>query len=164
MRRLINVQGVPELLFCPDKRSLLMEYVNAKQVVNVDLNDYEPQQYLNNLTDLIECMHVNGIAHGDLRSPTNALIDEHGKAALVDFVASIGRGSILNVINRYMFNKMCLVDVSAITKLKKRIAPQLLDDNDLESADIAGKKGMIMRSIGQCIRKLSRRLFTKKSG
>ena len=49
-----------------------------------------------------------------------------------------------------------------ITKLKKRIAPQLIDETDFDSMDIEGKKGMIFRAFGQLIRTLSRKLFTNK--
>jgi len=97
-----------------------------------------------------------------LRSPTNALIDEKGDAALVDFVASIGRGPKWNVVNRYLFNKMTMVDFSAITKLKKRIAPELLDESDFEADSVAGKKGMLFRKAGQLVRKASRRLLSNK--
>ena len=163
LKRLHGLEGVPQLLASPDKRSLLMEYVPARQVVNVDSEEYKAASYLQSLQTLIEEMHKRGIAHGDLRSPTNALIDDNGNAALVDFVASLGRGSSLNFINRYLFEKLCLVDFSAITKLKKRIAPELLNQSDIESQEVAGKKGMAFRKLGQSIRTLSRWLFTKKS-
>ncbi len=160
MRRLSTVEGIPKLICQPDARSLLMEHVLARQVVHVDSSEYDAKKYFVSLRTLIQSMHEKGVAHGDLRSPTNALIDEEGRAALVDFVASLSRGSRLNVVNRYLFNKMCLVDFSAITKLKKRIAPELLDDTDMESADIAGKKGLMFRKAGQLVRTLSRKLFT----
>lgn len=160
MRALVDVEGVPRLICQPDKRSLLMEHISARQVVHVDSSEYNAEKYLVSLRELIQRMHASGIAHGDLRSPTNALIDEKGGAALVDFVASLSRGSELNIIQRYLFNKMCMVDFSAITKLKKRIAPELLDDTDMESTEIAGKKGMMFRKLGQIVRTLSRKLFT----
>lgn len=160
MRCLSTVKGIPKLICQPDSRSLLMEHVLARQVVHVDSSEYDAKKYLVSLRALIQSMHEKGVAHGDLRSPTNALIDDEGEAALVDFVASLNRGPRLNVANRYLFNKMCLVDFSAITKLKKRIAPELLDDTDMESADIAGKKGLMFRKAGQLVRTLSRKLFT----
>jgi len=66
------------------------------------------------------------------------------------------------VINRYLFNKMCLVDISAITKLKKRIAPELIDETDIESMQVAGNAGMLFRSFGQLVRRLARHLFTRR--
>ncbi len=162
MRRLQGVSGIPQLISQPDKRSLLMEHVSARQVVNVDQSEYDAQTYLQSLKRLIEQMHSVGVAHGDLRSPTNALIDEQGNAALVDFVASLSLGSRFNVVNRYLFQKMCLVDFSAITKLKKRIAPELLDETDVEASQIAGRKGMAFRKAGQWVRTVSRLLFSEK--
>jgi serine/threonine protein kinase len=162
MVRLEEVLGIPKLLSKPDARSLLMEHVDARQIVHVDGAEYESTDYFLSLKDLIERMHAAGVAHGDLRSPTNALIDSEGNAALVDFVASINKGADWNIVNHYFFEKMSLVDFSAITKLKKRIAPELLDDSDIESADIAGRKGMLFRKMGQWIRIISRKLFSDK--
>jgi len=161
LRRLDAVAGIPCVLAVPDSRAILMEHINAKQVVNVSSHEYDAKSYLAKLRDLIDRMHAAGVGHGDLRSPTNALIDENGDAALVDFVASIGRGAKWNVVNRYLFEKMTMVDLSAITKLKKRIAPELLDDSDFEASSVAGKKGMLFRQAGQWVRKLSRRLLSK---
>lgn len=162
LRKLEGVSGIPSVLAVPDSRAILMEHITARQVVNVGTNEYDAKQYFVKLRDLIDRMHITGIGHGDLRSPTNALIDENGDAALVDFVASIGRGAQWNVINRYLFNKMVMVDLSAITKLKKRIAPELLDDSDFEASEVAGKKGMLFRQAGQWVRRVSRRLLSNK--
>lgn len=162
LKRLDAVTGIPNVLAVPDSRAILMEHINARQVVTVDRNEYDVKQYLVKLRDLIDKMHVAGVGHGDLRSPTNALIDDKGDAALVDFVASINRGATWNVVNRYLFSKMMLVDISAITKLKKRIAPELLDDTDFETSSIAGKKGLLFRQIGQWVRKVSRQLLSNR--
>jgi len=162
LKRLDDVAGVPKLISCPDKRSLLMQYVPARQVVNIEVDEYQSEEYFDSLVKLINEMHDRGIAHGDLRSPTNALIDDSGNAALVDFVASLGQGSQFNIINQYLFGKLCLVDFSAVTKLKKRIAPQLLNEADIESQDVAGKKGLMFRKLGQHVRSLTRLLFTDK--
>ena len=162
LRRLDSVEGIPRVLAVPDCRAILMEHIQAKQVVNMAAHEFDAKDYLTKLRDLIERMHAAGVGHGDLRSPTNALIDENGDAALVDFVASIGQGSRWNVVNRYLFNKMMMVDLSAITKLKKRIAPELLDESDFEAASVAGKKGMLFRKAGQWVRNASRRLLSNK--
>ena len=160
MRRLEQVSGIPSLIMKPDSRSLLMEYIPARQVVYVGQDECDSNQYIHSLQTLIELMHDRGVAHGDLRSPTNALIDDDGNAALVDLVASVHRGAKWNVVWRYVFDKMCLVDLSAVTKLKKRIAPELLGKGDIDATDIAGKKGMAFRQFGQWVRMLSRKLFT----
>lgn len=162
MKQLKNVDGIPQLLARPDACSLLMTHVQARQVVHVDNVEYDTSVYLVSLRSLIEKMHAAGVAHGDLRSPTNALIDKNGQAALVDFVASINYGSSWNIINHYFFAKMILVDFSAITKLKKRIAPELLDETDFEASDVAGRKGMAFRKAGQWLRRVSRTLFSDK--
>jgi len=138
-----------------------MESIPARQVVHVEADEYDSKSYLKSLRELIEAIHQKGVAHGDLRSPTNALIDANGNAALVDFVASLNESN-WNIASNYFFNKMKMVDFSAITKLKKRIAPELLDDTDFEADTVAGKKGMLFRRAGQFIRIASRKLFSSK--
>jgi RIO-like serine/threonine protein kinase len=160
LKKLTPVSGIPNLLCQPDKRSLLMENIIAEQIVNSGNSKYNATEYFKSLKELITAMHKQGVAHGDLRSPTNALIDTNGKAALVDFVASLHQGPSWNIFSRYFFNKMALVDFSAITKLKKRIAPDLLDDTDFEAIDVAGKKGLAFRKAGQWVRAISRKLFS----
>lgn len=162
LRRLQAVSGVPKLLAIPDRRAILMDSIEARQIVSLDDDTIDWPVYFDDLRRLIDAMHAAGVAHGDLRSPTNALIDQNGQAATVDFVASLHRGHAANILNRYLFNKLCLVDLSAITKLKKRVAPELLGNDELESHEIAGQVGMAARAVGQFIRRFSRKLFTNK--
>lgn len=162
LRRLQAVSGVPTLLAIPDRRAILMESITARQIVSLTDEAIDWAAYFSDLRRLIDAMHAAGVAHGDLRSPTNALIDQDGKAATVDFVASLHRGHTLNLVKRYLFNKLCLVDLSAITKLKKRVSPELLGSDELESHEIAGQLGMAARAVGQFIRRCSRKLFTNK--
>lgn len=159
LRKLQNLPGVPALLAVPDRRALLMEYVNARQVVNLQNEPVHWESYFDSLTHLISQMHQLGVAHGDLRSPTNALIDEQGNAALVDFVASLHRAHRFNWPHNALYKKLCMVDLSAVTKLKRRLAPELLGANDVEASEIAGRSGMAARALGQRIRIWARRLF-----
>ena len=59
-----------------------------------------------------------------------------------------------------MFNKFTQVDLSAITKIKSKVAKDLIADTDITSEDIAGRPGMAIKGLGQWIRRLSRKLFT----
>ncbi|MGH1539381.1 MAG: hypothetical protein ACRBHB_03070 [Arenicella sp.] len=162
LKKLHHLQGVPALLAVPDRRAVLMEHIKAEQVVSLKDEHINWADYFIKLRQLIDDMHLAGVAHGDLRSPTNALIDASGRAVVVDLVASLHRGRSFNVVQNTLFKKLSLVDLSAITKLKKRLAPDLLGENELESEQIAGKTGLYARALGQKIRTISRRLFSDK--
>ena len=83
-----------------------------------------------------------------------------GKPILVDLVACFCQGRSWNFINQWLFHKFAQVDLSAITKIKQRVAPELLNDDDVLAEDIAGKPGMAAKQFGQWIRRISRKLFT----
>ena len=160
LQRLKAISGVPQLLTKPDARSLLMEYVDVEQAIKTQ-QAQDWQAWFNKLEELIQRMHKAGIAHGDLRSPGNVLIDKQGNPVLVDFVASSGQGAGWNIIANTIFHGLCAVDESAVVKLKSIIAPELLD-NAAASNHVGGKAGLFLRALGQGVRKLCRLLFTAK--
>lgn len=161
LRKLAAVECIPDLLCQPSGRSFLMTYHASEQITRLEQIQPDWPDFFLRLESVIEELHQAGVAHNDLRNPTNTLITENGEPILVDLVAAFCRGQRWNVINRWIFAKFCQVDRSAITKLKGRVAPQLIGQNDIVAEQIAGKFGMAMRRLGQTIRRISRRLFTR---
>jgi len=100
------------------------------------------------------------VAHNDLRNPTNTLVTPKGEPILVDLVACFCRGQAWNIPNRWLFDKFTQVDLSAITKIKTRVAPDLVGSEDVVAEEIAGKAGLVVKGLGQWIRRISRKLFT----
>ncbi|HAY46362.1 MAG TPA: hypothetical protein DCY55_08775 [Gammaproteobacteria bacterium] len=158
--RLKGVSGIPELLARPDSRSILIEFVDAVEAKSYPHMD-DWRTWFDKLERLIQTMHEAGIAHGDLRSPGNILIDSNAEPVLVDFVAASGEGSRWNFIANSVYRGLCAVDESAVLKLKSRVAPDLLPDPEA-STHVGGKPGLVLRTIGQTVRRLSRILFTSK--
>ena len=161
LRKLAMVDCVPRLLHKPDKRSFLMAYHESEQITRLSTIEPNWPVFFDKLAAAIEQIHLAGVAHNDLRNPTNTLITPAGEPVLVDLVACYCRGQSWNFPNRWLFDKFCQVDKSAITKIKSRVAPELRNEQDVIAEDIAGRPGMVVRSAGQFIRRLSRRLFTK---
>jgi len=151
---------VPDLLATPTSRSFLMTYHESEQITR--LEKFQPQwpEFFDKLKASIDEIHQAGVAHNDLRNPTNTLVTANGDPILVDLVACFCRGKNWNLPNRWMFNKFSQVDLSAITKIKSRVAKELLNEDDIVAEDIAGRPGMAIKSLGQFIRRVSRKLFT----
>lgn len=160
LTRLDSVECVPKLLGKPSARAFLMTYHESEQITRLQKHQPEWPVFFDELRRAIDEIHAAGVAHNDLRNPTNTLVGADGKPILVDLVACFCRGQSWNIINLWLFNKFTQVDLSAITKIKGRLAPQLLDENDLAAEQIAGKFGMVARSFGQWVRRVSRRIFT----
>lgn len=161
LKKLHAIDGIPNLLSQPDARSFLMTYHPSEQVTKTKQSDPDWPNFFPKLETLIRTMHSHGVAHNDLRNPTNILITNDGQPVFVDLVACFCQGHRLNAINQWMFGKFCQVDYSAVTKLKTRVAPELIKDSDIQTEEIAGTLGMTLRKLGQWVRRLSRVLFTK---
>jgi len=159
LRRLQGLSGIPDLICLPDNRSLLMSFVAATPVIQYQ-QDIDWNVYFQKLSLQIDSMHARGVAHGDLRSPGNVLIDLHGQPVLVDFVAAVCRGHRFNFIAGWFFRKFCEVDRSAVLKLKHRLAAdQLTAHERFVLARPQGMLGRVARSLGVFIRNSSRQLF-----
>jgi hypothetical protein len=160
LTKLSSVRCVPNLLSKPTSRSFLMTYHESEQITR--LENFEPEWpiFFDKLKIAIDEIHQFGVAHNDLRNPTNTLVTPNGDPVLVDLVACFCRGHQWNFANRWMFNKFKQVDLSAITKLKTKVAVHLIRDTDIIAEDIAGRPGMAVKTLGQWIRRLSRKIFT----
>lgn len=161
LRELAELDCIPNLIHIPDRRSFLMSYHESEQITH--LNNIQPEwpAFFEELNDAIKQIHKAGVAHNDLRNPTNTLITLDGKPILVDLVAAFCQGPAWNLPNQWLFNKFCLVDLSAITKMKLLVAPSLITEQDVLPEKIAGKVGMAAKGLGQLVRRVSRALFTK---
>lgn len=160
LRRLGNLQGIPDLLAPVDRYSFVMAWLPGTPVLKahrqVDWSDF-----FRRLEALIQQMHHLGIAHGDLRSPGNTLVDDQDCPALVDFVASVGEGHRFNIVKRWFFRRMCEVDKGAILKLKNQLAPELLSVSERRQlAQPLPVIGLLAKNFGKGVRHISRKLFT----
>ena len=162
LKRLNGLTGIPRLIRRVNRYAFLTEAIDAtpaSQLRNCDC----PQSFFDNLHGLLDSMHARGVAHGDLRSSGNTLIDKQQQPWLVDFVASVHRGSRWNLPARWIFSQFVKVDHSAVLKLKKRLSPNLLTSE--ENAILNDPHGLIeklARQTGKGTRKLTRQLFTSK--
>ena len=161
LKKLTPLACVPNLLCQPSSRSFLMTYHESEQITRLSKIEPDWPDFFAQLSQAIDQIHQLGVAHNDLRNPTNTLITPSGEPILVDLVACFCRGQAWNFPNQWVFNKFCQVDLSAITKLKSRVAKDLINDNDVRVQDIAGQTGMAIKGLGQWVRRLSRRLFTR---
>jgi len=160
LRKLAHLDCIPNLLHQPTSRSFLMSYHESEQITRLSKITPEWNEFFDKFADAIDQVHTAGVAHNDLRNPTNTLVTPEGNPILVDLVACFCQGQKWNFANQWIFKKFCQVDLSAITKIKSKVAPELITKNDVVVEDIAGRAGMAIKGIGQLVRRISRKLFT----
>ncbi len=159
LRRLHGVAGTPELLARVGRRAVLLEYLSGTPVTKAGPRDWE--SFFAKLETLVAAMHEAGVAHCDLRSPTNTLIGPDGEPYLVDFVASVTNAAWWNPLGRWTFSKFRQADRDAVVKLKSMVAPDRLSAD--EQHILERRRGALERSarwVGASVRDLSRKLFT----
>lgn len=159
LERLHGVRGVPALLGRPDRRSILMEYIPSTPLTRASHDDWPG--FFEALETLLEEMHARGVAHCDLRSPNNTLVDAAGRPVLVDFVASFQRGAWWNFVSAWIFGLFCGVDRRAVLKLKSIVAPELVAPEDQHLLEHRPGFQRAVRRLGMTVRTIARRLFTR---
>ena len=155
LERLAGLSGIPALYRRVDARALLMEYVPARP-----WSQMRPgADAFGHLEALVAAMHARGVAHCDLRSPSNILVDEAGRPYLVDFVARVRRGAGWNLPWIARFAGCCRADRNALAKLTVRYAPELASEAERARAR-HGALDRAARRLGAGIRALTR-LFVR---
>lgn len=158
--RLGDLRGVPRVLARPDRRSLLLEYLPAEPILRAG-DDVDWAQFFPRLERLIDAVHERGVAHCDLRSPNNTLITASGEPVIVDFVACVRRGRRWNRPWAWVFDSFCAADRAAVAKLKRHVAPGLLNADERRQLGQQGGLERAARRVGGTVRSLSRRWFTR---
>lgn len=158
LQRLAGLNGIPALIRRIDSRGVLMEYVPAQPWPSMQ----PPAAAFDHVRALVNAMHERGVAHCDMRAPSNILVDQQGQPYLVDFVARVMRGSPWNAPWNWVFRKFCQADINALAKLKVRNAPELATAQERMMAEHRGFWVRLIRATGAGLRRFTR-LFVGKA-
>lgn len=158
LRRLAGITGIPAIHRQLDARGVLIEYLPATPWPQAK----PPEMAYERLAVLVAAMHERGVAHCDLRAPSNMLVGEDGTPYIVDFVARVCRGAGWNLPWNWVFREFVGADESALAKLRKRFAPRLLTHADEALLNDRGVLERVARAIGERTRDLVR--FFVRSG
>lgn len=158
LQRLAGLPGIPALIRRVDARALLMEYVPAQpwSRARPGSDGYA------RLAALVAAMHARGIAHCDLRAPSNILADAQGQPYLVDFVARVQRAAAWNLPWNAIFAAFCRADRNALAKLKLRYAPELASPEERRRGQHRNPLDRLFRGLGAGVRSLTRLLVEKR--
>lgn len=152
LRQLAGLPGIPNLIRRVDARAVLMQCIPAEPWPRVQ----PPATSFDRLHTLITSMHARGVAHGDLRAPSNILVDQQGQPYIVDFAARILRGHSWNRPWNWIFHRFCAADLSGLAKLKVKCAPELATATDYEMSQHRGVTAHLARAFGSGVRSATR--------
>jgi RIO-like serine/threonine protein kinase len=161
LRCLSSIDGVPLLIERRGSRALLMEWFSAVPFKTLQRDTKFWKRYFIVLEQTLAAIHQSGVAHCDLRSLNNVLVNEGGEVFIVDFVACCFKGRRWNLLSRAVFRRFCRADRDAVLKLKQQVAPELLSDEQWNRLKHVGWFARGARNTGKLIRRLSRILLTR---
>ena len=161
LKCLSSVDGVPLLIGRRGSRALLMEWFSATPFKTLQRDSEFWKRFFVTLEQRLAAIHQLGVAHCDLRSLNNVLVNEHGDVFIVDFVACCFEGRRWNLLSRAVFQRFCRADRDAVLKLKQQVAPELLSDEQRNRLKHVGWFARGARNAGKLIRRLSRMLLTR---
>ena len=161
LKKLEGLNGVPLVIKVFDSRAFMMTDLEAVPFRASSLSKNDWDMYFKKLRNLIHSIHQRDIAHCDLRSLDNTLVTKTGDPAIVDFVGSFRNGQRWNFLSKWIFQRLCNVDISAISKQKKAVAPWLLLHDEYLEKHHETIFSRTARNTGVFIRKLTRLLFTR---
>ena len=161
LKNLSSVEGVPLLISRRGSRALLMEWFSASPFKTLQRDTEFWKQFFITLEQRLAAIHQLGVAHCDLRSLNNVLVNDRGEVFIVDFVACFFEGRRWNLLSRAVFRRFCRVDRDAVLKLKQQVAPELLSDEQRNRIKHVGWFARGARNTGKLIRRLSRILLTR---
>lgn len=164
LRALRGIPGIPGLIRQINRRAFLVEYINGITARDqADFRKLMKPDTFEKLYTLVRAMHAHGVAHCDLRSGGNTIIDKDGQPYFVDFVSNFVRGSWWNLPWRWAFRQFCQADIVAVARLRKRLIPDQLTDEETRIME-QERQSLLARSAryaGQSIRNISRFFLTK---
>lgn len=125
--RLGGCSGVPRLHSRPDRWSVLVEYIEGEALRRDDPRLSDPA-FFRRLYALVGAIHARGVVHLDLRHKGNIMITDGGKPFVIDFNSSFYLGG--NALGRRLLPWLKKIDSFGLLKLKQRVAPGLLTEED----------------------------------
>jgi hypothetical protein len=160
LRKLDGVTGIPRFMGRIDRYALAIAHVPG---VSLDKTTENPltNGFYTDLRTVIDDMHGRGVAHCDLRSRGNVMLGDDGRPYVVDFAACVFFGRGINPFFKWLFGQFVLADRNAVLRIKKRLSPELLSEE--ETAELATPLPFERpaRAFGETVRRITRKLLTR---
>lgn len=128
-KKLQGIRGIPKVYKLLDKDAFILEYIEGKDCSNFEKGNL-PKEFFNKLKALIDEIHTYGVVHCDLKKRRNIIITNEYQPYLVDFAAGFTKGRRFNFIRNWFYKQFYQDDLNAIAKLKKKLSPHLLTQEE----------------------------------
>ncbi|MFC1599376.1 GNAT family N-acetyltransferase, partial [Candidatus Omnitrophota bacterium] len=127
IKTLQGIGGAPELIgdFQVAQNAFYYRYIEGNTLCDVQS---VPDDFFEKLGVLLEAVWARGITHGSL-CLRNILIDKQGFPCLIDFESTFCKRN--SKLSRWFFKKMLREDIYHLYKLKMRLRPDLMTEQEI---------------------------------
>ncbi len=158
LKKLGDLEGVPQLFKKVSSRAFLMEYIPSQRIRLVK-EQIDWPEFVAKTENLVGKLHQRGVIHGDLRNATNIMVDENRNPVFVDFVSAVHRGHNFNLFGLILFKLCIVIDHGALFKLKSKYAPDLIAQSEQDHYQNQGVIEITARWISTRIRNFIQNIF-----
>lgn len=132
LTKLKGLKNIPSLYKVVDHSALVMEAIEGKTVGRLPAGTVLPKDFFLELRALVSAVHNLGIAHCDLKTSTNVLIDLEGHPHIIDWAASISQSEFKWGLLRLIYRRFLRDDMMGVIKLQLRHDPDNVTPEDRE--------------------------------
>lgn len=126
--KLNGIKGIPRALEKIDRFAFIIEFIPGGRPI--ERNENLPSPFFSDLLRILKEIHVRGVVHLDLRHKGNILITKDGEPFLIDFNSSFSF-KVGGIFYRYFFPLLRWVDYGGLLKLKERVSPSSMSDEEI---------------------------------
>jgi len=152
--------GVPHLLGRLGRSAFVHEWVEGNDLL--DCTDPPPDDFFDQLEDLVESLHAHGMAYVDMNKPDNVIVADDGRPVLIDFQISWAprpSWGPLGAVKRRLLAMLQQADRYHVRKLKRLYRGDLMTPEERA----AGKQPpwflRLHRVVGAPLRDLRRKFL-----
>jgi serine/threonine protein kinase len=147
LMKLEGLKNIPSLYKVVNHSALVVEAVSGKAVGRLPAGTPLPKNFFPELRALISAVHNLGIAHCDLKTSTNVLIDHDGHPHIIDWAASISKSEFRWGPLRLIYRRFLRDDNLGVIKLQLRHDPENVTPEERERC--------LHRNVAErCVRKM----------
>ena len=156
--RLTGVQNIPTLYHSIDGVALVLEQVQGKTLGKLDKKAGLPEDFFQELRNLLDKVHKRGIVHCDLKTSTNILLGRDKKPYLIDWAASISKREFKVFPLNLIYNQFLKDDFMAVVKHQIRYLPDSVTPEQRRDYYHQSKQEKIIRSIRNRLRQMLQKI------
>jgi hypothetical protein len=161
--RLAGIEGVPRFISTIGASGIAIEYLDA---LPLDQTPRIPPGYFDDLRRIFNEVHARGVAYVDANKRSNILVDQGGKAALIDFQIAFRRRddwpwplrwAIARLVDYFQGR-----DLYHLYKHKRRLAPAEMTEQEEQLSRRRSGLHWLHRKLTKPYRAIRRRFLNRQ--